>query len=132
MRRDTKLGSIEVEITVSDIFAVMKEYSDYYTTPRGYHPRSLNSNGGWQTVTSLPFFAFPLLAYADEIYSAVLLLHGEKAYSLDASLDAFKLMKGDNKKLTIIPGATHVDLYDRVEIIPFDKIESFFKQYLNN
>lgn len=108
----------------------MKDYYDYYKTERGYHPRSLNSNGGWQTITNLPFLTFPLMAYADEIRSAVLIIHGEKAYSLGASQDAFKRLKGDNKELLIIPGASHTDLYDRMDIIPFDKIEAFFKQYL--
>lgn len=108
----------------------MKDYHDYYKTLRGYHPRSLNSNGGWQTITALPFLTFPLMAYADEIKSAVLLIHGDKAYSLGASQEAFKRMKGDNKELMIIPGASHTDLYDRMDIIPFDKIEVFFKNYL--
>lgn len=108
----------------------MKDYHAYYKTPRGYHPRSLNSNEGWQTITSLPFLTFPLMAYADEIKSAVLVVHGDKAYSLGASLDAFKRLKGDNKELMIIPGATHVDLYDRMDVIPFDRFEEFFRVYL--
>lgn len=108
----------------------LKDYYDYYKTSRGYHPRSLNSNAGWQTITMLPFLTFPLMAYADEIKSAVLIIHGDQAYSLDASKDAFKRLKGDNKELMIIPGATHVDLYDRTDVIPFDKIEMFFNQYL--
>lgn len=108
----------------------MKDYQDYYKTSRGYHPRSLNSNAGWQTITNLPFFTFPLMAYADEIKSAVLVVHGDKAYSLDASKDAYSRMKGDNKELLLIPGASHTDLYDQLDIIPFDKFEEFFKQYL--
>lgn len=107
-----------------------KDYHDYYKTPRGYHLRSVNSNGGWQKITDLPFLTFPLMAYADEIKSAVLVLHGEKAYSLSASLEAFRKLKGGNKELMIIPGATHIDLYDRTDVIPFDKFEEFLNQYL--
>ena len=108
----------------------MKDYHAYYKTERGYHPRSLNSNAGWQAVGYLPFLTAPLMAYADEIKSAVLVVHGDQAYSLPASQDAFRRLKGDNKELLIIPGASHTDLYDRVDIIPFDRIESFFREYL--
>ena len=108
----------------------MKDYRDYYKTPRGYHPRSVNSNGGWQKITDLPFLTFPLMAHADEIENAVLVVHGDKAYSLSASREAFQRLKGDNKELLIIPGATHVDLYDRTDIIPFDKLEIFFREHL--
>ena len=122
-------GGVPAELP-DDAPQFMKDYHDYYKTSRGYHPRSLNSNGGWQTITTLPFLTFPLMAYADEIKSAVLLIHGDKAYSLGASQEAFKRMKGDNKELMIIPGASHTDLYDRMDIIPFNKIEVFFKNYL--
>lgn len=122
-------GGVPAELP-DDAPQFMKDYRDYYKTSRGYHPHSLNSNGGWQTITILPFLTFPLMAYADEIKSAVLLIHGEKAYSLGASQEAFKRMKGDNKELMIIPGASHTDLYDRMDIIPFNKIEVFFKNYL--
>ena len=108
----------------------MKDYRDYYKTPRGFHPRSVNSNGGWEKIAGLPFLTFSLLDHADEIRSAVLVVHGEKAYSLPASQEAFGKLKGDNKELLIIPGASHTDLYDRTDIIPFDKIEAFFKKYL--
>lgn len=107
-----------------------KDYHDYYKTARGFHPRSVNSAGGWQKITDLPFLTFPLMAYADEIKSAVLVVHGEKAYSLPASQDAFKKLQGDNKELMIIPGATHVDLYDRTDVIPFDKFEEFLHKHL--
>lgn len=107
-----------------------KDYQDYYKTPRGYHPRSVNSNGGWQKITDLPFLTFPLMAYAHEIENAVLVVHGDKAYSVSASREAFKKLKGDNKVLMIIPGATHVDLYDCTDVIPFDKFEEFFNKYL--
>ena len=108
----------------------MKDYRDYYKTPRGFHPRSVNSNGGWEKIADLPFLTFSLLDHADEIRSAVLVVHGEKAYSLPASQEAFGKLKGDNKELLIIPDASHTDLYDRTDIIPFDKIEAFFRKYL--
>lgn len=103
----------------------VKDYYDYYKTKRGYHKRSLNSNGGWNKTSALSFLNTSLLTYSDEIRSAVLMIHGEKAHSRYFSEDAFKKLKGDNKELMIIPGASHVDLYDRVDIIPFDKIEQF-------
>ncbi|MBO8433469.1 MAG: alpha/beta hydrolase [Bacteroidetes bacterium] len=108
----------------------MKDYRDYYKTTRGFHPRSVNSNGGWEKIADLPFLTFSLLDHADEIRSAVLVMHGEKAYSLPASQEAFGKLKGDNKELLIIPDASHTDLYDRTDIIPFDKIEAFFRKYL--
>lgn len=108
----------------------VKDYYDYYKTPRGYHPRSLNSNGGWNRTSALSFLNAPLLAYAGEIRSAVLVIHGGKAHSRYFSEDAFKLLRGDNKELMIIPGASHVDLYDRTDVIPFDRIESFFRENL--
>lgn len=107
----------------------VKDYYAYYKTPRGYHPRSLNSNGGWNKTSALSFINMPILAYSNEIRSAVLIIHGEKAHSRYFSEDAFKKLKGDNKELMIIPGANHTDLYDRQEIIPFDKIEAFFRKY---
>ncbi len=115
----------------SDAPQFVKDYYAYYKTPRGYHKRSLNSNGGWNKTSSLSFMNMPLLTYADEIRSAVLVIHGEKAHSRYFSEDAFKKLKGDNKELMIIPGASHTDLYDQMDIIPFDKIEAFYKQYLN-
>lgn len=108
----------------------VKDYHAYYKTPRGYHKRSLNSNSGWNVTSALSFINTPMLAYSDEIRSAVLMIHGEKAHSLYFSRDAFKRLTGDNKELMIIPGASHVDLYDRTDIIPFDKIEAFFRNYL--
>ena len=108
----------------------VKDYYAYYKTDRGYHPRSLNSNGGWNKTSSLSFINMPILAYADEIRSAVLVIHGEKAHSRYFGEDAFKKLKGDNKELMIIPGASHTDLYDQKDIIPFDKLESFFAEYL--
>lgn len=108
----------------------IKDYHAYYKTSRGFHKRSLNSNNGWNKTSSLSFINMPLLSYSDEIRSAVLMLHGEKAHSRYFSEDAFKKLKGDNKELIIVSGANHTDLYDRTDIIPFDKLESFFKGYL--
>lgn len=109
----------------------VKDYYAYYKTPRGYHKRSLNSNSGWNVTSSLSFINTPLLARSSEIRSAVLMVHGEKAHSRYFSEDAFKKLKGDNKELLIIPGASHVDLYDNeAGVIPYDRIESFFRQYL--
>ncbi|WP_232009219.1 MULTISPECIES: alpha/beta hydrolase [Alistipes] len=108
----------------------VRDYYDYYKTPRGYHSRSLNSNGGWARTSALSFLNTKLLSYSDEIRSAVLMIHGEKAHSRYFSEDAFKRLKGDNKQLVIIPGASHVDLYDRMDIIPFDRIERFFRDNL--
>lgn len=106
----------------------VKDYYAYYKTPRGYHPRSLNSNNGWNVTSSLSFINTPLLTYSSEIRSAVLLVHGEKAHSRYFSEDAFKKLKGENKELLIVPGASHVDLYDNVAgVIPYDKIEKFIR-----
>ena len=108
----------------------VKDYYDYYKTPRGYHSRSLNSNEGWNVTSSLSFLNMPILQYSSEIESAVLLIHGDKAHSCYFSRDAFEKLKGDNKELMLIPGAVHTDLYDRRDIIPFGKIEAFFRRYL--
>ena len=108
----------------------VKDYYDYYKTPRGYHPRSLNSNQGWNVTSTLSFLNMPLLSYIGEIDSAVLLIHGDKAHSCYFSRDAFEKLQGDNKELLLIPGAVHTDLYDRMDIIPFDRIEDFFRKYL--
>lgn len=113
----------------------VKDYYDYYKTERGYTERSLNSNDGWNVTSSLSFLNMPILRYSHEIRSAVLMIHGEKAHSCYFSRDAFADMVRDNpyaenKELLIIPDAVHTDLYDRKEIIPFDKIEQFFREYL--
>lgn len=107
-----------------------KDYHNYYKTKRGYHARSLNSNGGWNVTSPLSFLNMPILQYADEIRSAVMLVHGEKAHSCYFSKDVYKILKGDNKELVIIPDAVHTDLYDRLDVIPFDKIEQFFRTHL--
>ena len=111
----------------------VKDYYDYYKTPRGYHARSLNSNDGWCATAGTSLMNTRLFTYAGEIDSAVLLVHGEKAHSCYMSRDAFKLLKGDNKELLIVPDAVHTDLYDGggKDAIPFDKIESFLKTHLN-
>lgn len=108
----------------------VKDYHAYYKTARGYHKRSLNSNGGWNKTSALSFINMLILSYSSEIRSAVLMLHGEKAHSRYFSEDAFKKLQGDNKELVIIPGASHVDLYDNLKMIPFDKIEQFMRTYL--
>ena len=108
----------------------VKDYYGYYKTQRGYHPRSLNSNGGWNVTSSLSFMNMPILQYAGEIRSAVLLVHGEKAHSRYFSEGAYEKLTGDNKELMIIPGANHVDLYDNPAAIPFEKLRSFFEEYL--
>ena len=108
----------------------VKDYYGYYKTQRGYHPRSLNSNGGWNVTSSLSFMNMPILQYAGEIRSAVLLVHGEKAHSRYFSEGAYEKLTGDNKELIIIPGANHVDLYDNMAAIPFEKLRSFFEEYL--
>ena len=109
----------------------VKDYYDYYKTKRGYHVRSLNSNNGWNVTSSLSFINMPLLCFSNEIKSAVLMIHGEKAHSCYFSKDAFSKLKGKNKELLIIPDAVHTDLYDNTSIIPFDKIEEFYKEYLS-
>lgn len=113
----------------------VKDYYDYYKTERGYAERSLNSNAGWNTTSTLSFLNMPILRYSNEIRSAVLVIHGEKAHSCYFSKDAFADMVKDNpdtenKELLLIPGAVHTDLYDRKDIIPFDRIEAFFRKYL--
>lgn len=125
-----QLGGGVVDPLPEDAPFYMKDYYDYYKTERGYHKRSLNSNGGWNTTSALSFMNMPILQYSDEIRSAVLVIHGEKAHSRYFSEDAFKKLKGDNKELFIIPNAVHTDLYDRMDMIPFDKLESFYREYL--
>ncbi len=108
----------------------VQDYYGYYKTKRGFHKRSINSNGHWNMTSSLSFMNMPVLTYSGEIQNAVLIIHGEKAHSRYFSEDAFKKLKGDNKELLIVEGANHVDLYDNLDKIPFDKIEAFYKEYL--
>ncbi|MDE7168000.1 MAG: alpha/beta hydrolase [Clostridia bacterium] len=123
-----ELGGGVVDPLPEDAPFFVKDYYDYYKTERGYHKRSLNSNGGWNKTSALSFINMPILAYSNEIKSAVLVMHGEKAHSCYFSKDAFKNLQGNNKELLIIPNAVHTDLYDRKDIIPFDKLEDFFKK----
>jgi len=125
-----ELGGGVADPVPEDAPFFVKDYYAYYKTPRGYHPRSLNSNGGWNKIGCMSFLNQPLLCYAEEIRSAVLIVHGEKAHSCYFSRDAFAKLTGDNKELLIIPGAVHTDLYDNREVIPFDKITDFFRKNL--
>ena len=137
---DYKSGSYElgggvVDPLPEDAPFFVKDYYDYYKTKRGYHVRSLNSNGGWNKIGCMSFLNQPILCYSNEIRSAVLVIHGEKAHSCYFSKDAFANMMNsnpcpENKELLIIPNAVHTDLYDRTDIIPFDKMEKFFKDNL--
>ena len=132
-----KLGGGVVDPLPEDAPFFVKDYYDYYKTDRGYHARSLNSNGGWNVIGCESFMNQPILQYSDEIRSAVLIMHGEKAHSLYFAEDAYEAMTkdskyADNKELLIIPDAVHTDLYDGgdKDYIPFDKLESFFTEYL--
>ena len=127
-----KLGGGVVDPLPEDAPYFVKDYYDYYKSPRGYHERSLNSNGGWNVTAATSLLNTKLLAYAEEIQSAVMVLHGEKAHSRYFGEDAFKRLTGSNKELVIIPGASHTDLYDggKNNAIPFDKLADFFAKYL--
>ncbi len=132
-----KLGGGVVDPLPEDAPFFVADYYDYYKTERGYHPRSLNSNGGWNVIGCESFVNQPILQYSNEIRSAVLLIHGDKAHSCYFSRDAYEnMVKGskyaDNKELMLIPGAVHTDLYDGggKNLIPFDKLESFFRANL--
>ena len=127
------LGGGVAEQVPEDAPFYVKDYHDYYKTGRGYHPRSLNSNGGWNVTGCMSFLNQPILSYSNEIRSAVLIIHGEKAHSCYFSRDAFAGMVkdspyADNKELMIIPGAVHTDLYDKTDVIPFDKMAEFFRK----
>lgn len=119
-------GGALPETAPADAPQFLKDYVAYYKTKRGYHPRCINSNNGWTATANGSLMNMRLFAYAPEIRSAVLIVHGEKAHSLMYSQDAYKLLRGDNKELMIIPGASHTDLYDNMDCIPFDKLETFF------
>lgn len=107
----------------------VKEYYAYYKTPRGFHPRSGNSTDGWNSTSSISFINFPLLSRAGEIRNAVMVVHGEKAHSRYMGEDAFRRLRGDNKRLLIVPGANHTDLYDNLRYIPLDSIVSFIQSF---
>lgn len=110
----------------------VKDYHDYYKTERGYHTRSGNSNDGWNVTSNLPFLNFKFFEYADELENAVLIVHGDKAHSYYFGKDTFAKLKGDNKQMLTVNGASHCDLYDRLDIIPMDEIAAFFTEYLSN
>ncbi|WP_346668842.1 alpha/beta hydrolase [uncultured Subdoligranulum sp.] len=130
------LGGGVVDPLPEDAPFFVKDYYDYYKTPRGYHVRPLNSNGGWNVIGCMSFMNQPILRYTNEIRSAVLMIHGEKAHSCYFTRDAYAdMMRGnpytDNKHLMLIPGAVHTDLYDRTDVIPFDAITEFFRRELD-
>ena len=132
-----KLGGGVVDPLPEDAPYFVKDYYDYYKTDRGYHERSLNSNGGWNVIGCESFVNQPILQYSNEIRSAVLIIHGDKAHSCYFGKDAYANMVKDskytdNKELFIIPGASHTDLYDggAKNAIPFDKLQEFFTEYL--
>ncbi len=130
------LGGGVAEQVPEDAPFYVKDYHDYYKTRRGYHARSLNSNGGWNVTGTMSFMNQPILRYSNEIRSAVLIIHGEKAHSCYFSRDAYaNMMKNnpnpENKELLIIPGAVHTDLYDKLDVIPFDKMAAFFQNAMN-
>lgn len=130
-----KLGGGVPDVLPEDAPKFLRDYHDYYKTIRGYHPRSLNSNGGRNATSSIPWINFPLMSRAGEIRNAVMILHGEKAHSFYFGSDAYKKLSvapgSDNNKLfMVVPGASHTDLYDRKDIIPFASIEKFFNEYL--
>ncbi len=130
-----KLGGGVPDVLPEDAPKFLRDYFDYYKTPRGYHPRSLNSNGGRNATSPIPWINFPLMSRAGEIKNAVMIIHGEKAHSFYFGSDAYKKLSvvpgNDNNKLfMVIPGASHIDLYDRKDIIPFDALIRFFNEYL--
>lgn len=130
-----KLGGGVPDVLPDDAPKFLRDYHDYYKTERGYHPRSLNSNGGRNATSPIPWINFPLMSRASEIENAVMILHGEKAHSFYFGCDTFKKLtvtpgKENNKLFMVIPGASHTDLYDRKDIIPFASIEKFFNEYL--
>lgn len=130
-----ELGGGVADPVPNDAPAFVKDYYDYYKTKRGYHARSLNSNGGWTKIGCMSFINQPILAYSNEIRSAVFMIHGENAHSCYFSKDAYAAMVKDtkyasNKELLLIPNAVHTDLYDNFEVIPFDRMVAFFNKYL--
>lgn len=126
-----KLGGGVVDPLPADAPQFVKDYYDYYKTPRGYHKRSLNSNGGWNVTSNLPFMNFKFFEYADELENAVMIVHGDKAHSYYFGKDTFGLLRGDNKRMLTVEGASHCDLYDRLDIIPFDEIAAFYTEHFN-
>ncbi len=125
-------GGGVVDPLPEDVPQFVKDYHDYYKTERGYHTRSGNSNDGWNVTSNLPFLNFKFFEYADELENAVLIVHGDKAHSYYFGKDTFAKLKGDNKQMLTVNGASHCDLYDRLDINPMDEIAAFFTEYLCN
>lgn len=125
----TRAGGV-VDPLPDDAPRFVKDYHAYYKTPRGFHPRSGNSTDGWNVTSTLPFVNFRFFEYAGELDNAVLIVHGDQAHSYYFGKDVFAKLKGDNKQMLTIKGASHCDLYDRVDIIPFDEIAAFYKENL--
>lgn len=125
----TRAGGV-VDPLPDDAPQFVKDYHAYYKTPRGYHERSGNSTDGWNATSNMPFVNFKFFEYADELESAVLIVHGDKAHSYYFGRDTFAKLKGDNKQMLTVKGASHCDLYDQLDIIPFDKIAAFYTEYL--
>lgn len=130
---DAQTGNLQLAGGVPDVLPedapyFVKDYFDYYKQPRGYHARSLNSNGGWaiQAITSLANTRS--LYYTNEIRSAVLVIHGDKAHSYYMGKESFEKLTGNNKKMLTLEGASHTDLYDKLDVIPFDEIDRFIKE----
>ena len=125
----TRAGGV-IDPLPEDAPKFVKDYHDYYKTSRGFHPRSGNSTDGWNVTSVLPFINFKFFEYADELESAVLIVHGDQAHSYYFGKDTFAKLKGANKQMLTVKGANHCDLYDRVDIIPFDEIAAFYSEYL--
>lgn len=125
----TRAGGV-VDPLPADAPQFVKDYHAYYKTPRGFHPRSGNSTDGWNATSALPFVNFKFFEYADELDNAVLIVHGDQAHSYYFGKDTFAKLKGSNKQMLTVKGATHCDLYDQVNIIPFDEIAAFYTEYL--
>lgn len=125
----TRAGGV-VDPLPDDAPQFVKDYYAYYKTPRGFHPRSGNSTDGWNITSTLPFVNFKFFEYADELESAVMIVHGDKAHSFYFGKDTFAKLKGANKQMLTVKGASHCDLYDQIDIIPFDEIAAFYKEYL--
>ncbi len=126
-----KLAGGVIDPLPDDAPKFVKDYYAYYKTPRGYHSRSLNSNGGWNMTSNIPFLNFKLFEYADELENAVLIVHGDKAHSYYFGRDTFAHLRGNNKQMLTVKGATHCDLYDQTDIIPFDEIAAFYTEYFD-
>lgn len=125
----TRAGGV-VDPLPEDAPQFVKDYYAYYKTPRGFHPRSGNSTDGWNATSVLPFMNFKFFEYADELENAVLIVHGDQAHSYYFGKDTFAKLKGDNKQMLTIKGASHCDLYDQLDIIPFDEIAAFYKEVM--